>query len=130
MNKDQLKDEAAKRGLPVSGTNQELIDRLVGHDDDDLLGPGDPPKAADQAPPEATKETEPEAPRATFTAYYECPGELSTGVHLENVRRCWNDAAAAGYVPRGGAYAAARTGFVERDGKRYAVYEIPLVKRG
>lgn len=136
-NKDQLKDEASKRGLPVSGTNQELIDRLVEHDNNDLLGPTDRPPAPSATPEAPTPPPAAETPTAapapaeapkTFTVLYECPGELSTGVHQENLRRCWNDAAAAGHTPRGGAFAAARTGFTQRDGKRYAVYEIPLVK--
>jgi len=132
MNKEQLKDEAGKRGLPVSGTVPELVERLQANDNDDLLGDVKPPAPEPAAPaaaaPAAEPPSEPTPPPTSFKAYYDCPGELSTGVHQENVRRCWDDAVAAGYSPRGGAYAAARIGFETRGGKRYAVYEIPLHK--
>lgn len=128
MKKDQLQDEASKRGLPVSGTNPELIERIRTYDadPDNLLGgDGGGPSTGGGSAPQAP--SEPEKPRLTiFTAKYECPGELSTGVHQENVRRCWNDAQQAGYEPRGGAFAAGRTGFVVEGGKRYAVYTIPV----
>ena len=130
LNRDQLKAEAAKRGLPVGGTVLELVERLRDHDADDLLSPAGPAGVSTPPPAERQPEPEPkpapaEAPKV-FQALYECPGELSTGVHQENLRRCWNDAAEAGYEPRGGAYGAARTGFRTEKGKRYAVYEIGL----
>lgn len=135
LTKDQLKDEASKRGLPVSGTVPELTERLQNHDNDDLLGgggddgPPSPPAAVNEASAAAAQASEPETdaePPRTFRTRYECPGELSTGVHHDNLRRCWQEAADAGYVPRGGAFGAAMTGFVMDGGKRYAVYEINL----
>lgn len=133
MNKDQLKDEAAARGLPVSGTVPELVQRLRDHDSDDLLGDSAKPAKSDapsdvSAPVVANPapSAEPAPPLRVYRAKYECPGELSTGVHQENLRRCWQEASDAGHSPRGGAFGAAMTGFATEGGKRYALYEINL----
>ncbi len=146
LNKEQLRDECVARNLPVSGTNVELVDRLTAYEaskpseEDDLLGdlddePTQPPAEAPVTDPKMATPTgvdvpDPVDPRilpgSRFEQLFECPSELSTGVHQDNLRRTWQAAAEAGYNPRGGAFAATRTGFRNVKGVRHAVYEIAI----
>lgn len=131
MTNAQLKEECAKRGLPVSGTNPELVARLEEYDSDPLLSGEQQPKADVATVTEtATVDRAPEVDRrhtpSVFRTRFECPGELSTGVHDDNLRRVWAEAVAAGHTPRGGAFGASRTGFEFDGGRRYAVYEINI----
>jgi hypothetical protein len=150
MLKDELRELCLKRGLPVSGTNAELIARLEGADaaqtqqdgqEPDLLAEvqmtdGDEPEQA-QTPtpvthptPDPVREPEPtEDPvhRTVHRARFECPrGVIPTDMHTQFLRATENAAIAAGNTIRGGA---ARTGFQEDDGKYYAVYEVALGRR-
>lgn len=124
MQKDQLKEEAGRRQLPTSGTNAELIERIrqwdLDHDDDPLADDphGDPP--SESSSPSAS---EPAKPQTVFTTRFECPGELSTGVHHENCDRTIHRARQEGLTPRGGA---ARVGFEFEGDTRYAVYQVNL----
>ena len=147
MVKEQLREEAGRRGLPVSGTNEELIHRLEQYDvdNDPLLAEAErenqastpperpspaaktstPPTVA-PAPPEATEAT-PVASTGPFRTTFRCDGELSTGVHHENCDRTRERAFHAGLQTRGGAY---RIGFeAGDDGHRHAVYEINVRRR-
>lgn len=150
----QLRDECGKRSLPVSGTNPDLIDRLNAYeasnpaniDPADLLG-GDDDEPAPYTPPapevlvtdptpapivaDPAPVVEPPAdprilPGNRFEMLFPCRNELSTGVHEENLLALWQEAAEAGYNPRGGAYGGYRTGFRDVKGARHAVYEISI----
>jgi len=154
LGKPELQEEARRRGLPVSGTKEELIARLVEHDqqtrdDDDPLGlnqpdqsdrpdpgdqtdndpPGDDPPMAqpdtDQTIDEAS--TDPAAPARIFRVEYPIPHGLPTQTHLDLVRRAHQDAVAAGHRPRGGATSAARVGYgVDHNGEPTAIYEVSI----
>lgn len=144
MTNAQLREECSQRSLPVSGTNPELIARLEEYDDDQLLQglTGDAPKvdtaAVVEAPSVDKTAAEPPPPpppgrptrATTFVTRFECPGELSSGVHQENLQRIYSEAVAAGHTPRGGAYGGHRTGFTVDGGRRYAVYEINIRRQG
>ena len=126
MLKDQLKEEAGKRGLPVSGTNEELIERIRQCDldhEDDPLGDDHESKPKDRMTTEAT---EPGKPKQTsFVTLFPCPGELSTGMHHEYCERTIARAQADGHQIRGVAH---RIDFTVKEGKRYAVYEVHLAR--
>lgn len=131
MLKDQLKEEATKRKLATSGTNEELIDRIRQHDldhDDDPLGE-DHESKPDSGPPavkDAEAEAKPAEPKPTsYVTMFPCPGELSTGVHQEYCDRTIARAQADGHQIRGVAH---RIAFTEKEGKRYAVYEVHLAR--
>lgn len=124
MLKDQLKEEAAKRQLPVSGTNEELIERIRQYDldhEDDPLGDDN-----ESRPEDRVVAAGPDKPRmSTFVTLFPCPGELSTGVHQEYCERTIARAQADGYATRG---VACRIDFTVKEGKRYAVYEVNLAR--
>jgi hypothetical protein len=158
LSKDQLREECTTRGIPVSGTNPELIDRLNMYeaqraeaegsdvDDDDLLAAASvPAPAAPAVPstPEVPVMTTPEATAANPTSVvdpsllpgnryevtFPCQSELSTGVHQDNLLRARDAAEQAGHTVRGdAAYSASRTGFRTINGVRHAVYEVPIRK--
>lgn len=133
MIKEQLRELAGKRGLPVSGTNEELIERLATWDEEaDPLLDESLVQSGEQLPEPADNnnvEVNPRMPIVAFETTFPCPGELSTGVHLEYLERTHRRAVEAGHRPRGqGAMAAARTGWRMVNGERHAVYSIPVSK--
>jgi hypothetical protein len=127
MQKDQLKAEATRRKLTTSGTNEELIDRIRQYDldnEDDPIGDDYVSK-----PEETVVEVEADEPakkkETSFITMFPCPGELSTGVHQEYCDRTIARAQAEGHEIRGVAH---RIDFTNKDGKRYAVYEVHLAR--
>lgn len=144
--KEQLREEAGRRGLPVSGTNEELVARLEQHDleSDPLLeaaarenqAPAAPSQLSPASPATTTppsvvpdvpgvSEAAPEATTGLFTTTFPCTGELSTGVHHENMERTYQQAVDAGFSPRGGVGGAHRIRFEnDKNGRRVAVYGI------
>jgi len=154
LGKPELQEEARRRGLPVSGTKEELTARLVEHDQtqpagddgdsgdpDDPFGlsvegnPNDGPDTTPEDPPGDPMEpehTEVEAPRPikAFRVEYPTPHGLPTQTHLDLVRRAHGDAIAAGYRPRGGANSAMRVGSgVSSNGEPTTIYEVPVHKQ-
>ena len=141
-----LREELAKRELPTSGTNPEMVARLREHDaanpaDDDLLGDDDAARIVAAPPPAQVAPQAPQAPAAppapepereqpkTFRVAFDVRGELSTSNHEDNRYRAYQAAIDAGYSPRGGLAAAYRVG-VERGsgGTNRAVYEVILAR--
>lgn len=152
MLKDQLRALCSDRGLPVSGTNDELTARLQGWDDahaadgaePDLLAeaglgpdepemveaPVDPTPPAPQSP---THEDPPEPDDGTrrhtvHRARFEVPrdGVIPTELHENFLRQTEQQAINGGYAVRG---SACRVDYQTEGGVRYAVYEVMLGRR-
>lgn len=134
LKKDDLRALCGERGLPVSGTNEELVARLRGWDaehgdegeDPDLLAladqPDRQPEVAGDADP-AREESGPSRPHQHRVQFRLAdPGALTDEEHLLFIQQTQEAAAAEGLTIRGGAY---RVGdFQHRDGGVYVTYEV------
>lgn len=155
MGKAQLQELLRHRGMSTAGTSADLVQRLMESDDplgdptDDMLNPSPeqtaptPAGLPDPTPPPVTPalldaltalDQANRRPTADtiYRATFDCPGELSNGLHTMFIQQTYALALQAGRTPRGGengANAAHRTGFTGSGANRKAVYQIPVHPR-
>lgn len=153
----ELQQACKERGLPATGSNAEMTDRLEQYELLNLEDKGDieiavdapkpvevdipagvvvqaPPPAPQSAPSPPAPPVDPSPavqaePAKTAEVLFPCPAELSTGLHQEFVRQAIAQVTAQGHTPKGGDGGAHRTGWRLMNGVRHAVYEVILRRR-